>query len=227
MKATLHADPGGVILVRQSCKWMQKISFWTLYANNGILGLICNGSTFLLLVLCSKQTPASPKMYLTVPCPILSYPILSYPVLSYAVLSYPAHPILPYPILSYHIPSYPVLSYPILSYPILSHPILCYVCVTLGHSRTIVGVEEYRDGTLKLLIFDPSCNKRQMNQFVSGSSEVSNNLMKSLRRTIVGLKAKQYQIVAVVGLLSDADYEVGLFYYHFVHLTPGNEFTLD
>ena len=72
-----------------------------------------------------------------------------------------------------------------------------------------MGVEEYRDGSLKLLIFDPSCSKRQMSQFVSGP-DISNNLMKSLRRTLPGLKAKQYQIVAVVGLLSEADYEVSL-----------------
>lgn len=34
----------------------------------------------------------------------------------------------------------------------------------LGHSRTVVGVEESRDGSLKLLIFDPSTPRSRMQQ---------------------------------------------------------------
>ena len=79
------------------------------------------------------------------------------------------------------------------------------ICTT-GHSRTIVGIEELKDGSLKLLIFDPSCSRRQMNGFVNG--DISGNLMKSIRRTLPGLKARQYQIVAVVGVLADREYEV-------------------
>ena len=45
-----------------------------------------------------------------------------------------------------------------------------------------------------------------MQQFVHG---INANLMKSIRRSLHSMRAKQYQIVAVTGILSDPDYEVG------------------
>ena len=75
-----------------------------------------------------------------------------------------------------------------------------------GHSRTIIGVEELQSGSLQLLLFDPSSSKKHMQQFVHG---INANLMKSIRRPLHSMRAKQYQIVAVTGILSDADYEVG------------------
>ena len=76
-----------------------------------------------------------------------------------------------------------------------------------GHSRTIIGVEEMVDGQLRLLLFDPSCNRKQMQQFLSG--DITANLMRCLRRSLHSMKAKQYQIVAVIGVLSEQEFEVG------------------
>ena len=76
-----------------------------------------------------------------------------------------------------------------------------------GHSRTIIGIEELKDGSTRLLLFDPSCHRRQMQQFVNGP--ISANLMRSLRRPLSSLKAKQYQIVALLGALGEEEWEVG------------------
>ncbi|KAL5010917.1 hypothetical protein ScPMuIL_013222 [Solemya velum] len=73
-----------------------------------------------------------------------------------------------------------------------------------GHSRTIVGVEEWKDKSLRLLIFDPSTPKKQMQQF---QTVVNSNMIRMLRRSIQGLKAKQYQIVCVAGILDGKEYE--------------------
>lgn len=73
-----------------------------------------------------------------------------------------------------------------------------------GHSRTIVGIEKLKDKSVRLLIFDPSTSKKQISLF---HSIVNANLMRTLRRSIQGLKSKQYQIVAVTGILSDKQLE--------------------
>ena len=77
----------------------------------------------------------------------------------------------------------------------------------LGHSRTIVGIEILKDKSVRLLIFDPSTSKKQINLF---HSIVNANLMRTLRRSIQGLKSKQYQIVAVTGVISDHEYDVSI-----------------
>jgi len=76
-----------------------------------------------------------------------------------------------------------------------------------GHSRTIIGVEETKDGSLRLLIFDPSSSRKQMRTFLCDEQPISANLMRCLRRTPSGMKAKQYQIVAVTGVLTNEGYE--------------------
>ena len=76
-----------------------------------------------------------------------------------------------------------------------------------GHSRTIVGIEILKDKSVRLLIFDPSTSKKQINLF---HSIVNANLMRTLRRSIQGLKSKQYQIVAVTGVISDHEYDVSI-----------------
>ncbi|XP_022292437.2 uncharacterized protein LOC111103444 [Crassostrea virginica] len=73
-----------------------------------------------------------------------------------------------------------------------------------GHSRTVVGIEEVREGGQRLLIFDPSTPRKQMQQYhgvVNGSN------LRTIRRNLHGLKAKQYQLVVVTGVLSDSQYE--------------------
>ena len=74
-----------------------------------------------------------------------------------------------------------------------------------GHSRTILGIEEMKDNSLRLLIFDPGCSKRQMAHF---QGIVDGNLMRTIRRTLQGLKARQYQIVAVIGTMTEKESEV-------------------
>lgn len=73
-----------------------------------------------------------------------------------------------------------------------------------GHSRTIVGVEQLSDQSLRLLIFDPSTSKKQMQQFLS---VINPTVMKTIRRTECGLRSKQYQIVAIDGLVEDKEYD--------------------
>lgn len=69
-----------------------------------------------------------------------------------------------------------------------------------GHSRTIVGIEERKNRTLCLLIFDPGCPSREMQKLLKSDMEASN--IKQLRKFVGNLKHKQYQIVAVEGILS-------------------------
>lgn len=74
----------------------------------------------------------------------------------------------------------------------------------LGHSRTVVGIEEMREGGFRLLIFDPSTPRKQMQQY---HGVVNGGNLRTIRRTLYGLKAKQYQLVAVTGVLTDQQYE--------------------
>nr|XP_045015517.1 zinc finger-containing ubiquitin peptidase 1 isoform X2 [Jaculus jaculus] len=69
-----------------------------------------------------------------------------------------------------------------------------------GHSRTIVGIEEKKNQTLCLLIFDPGWPSQEMQKLLKKDIEAST--LKQLRKTVGNLKHKQYQIVAVEGTLS-------------------------
>ncbi|XP_066229501.1 zinc finger-containing ubiquitin peptidase 1 isoform X1 [Saccopteryx leptura] len=69
-----------------------------------------------------------------------------------------------------------------------------------GHSRTVVGIEERKNRTLCLLIFDPGCPSREMQKLLTQDVEASN--LKQLRKFVGNLKHKQYQIVAVEGVLT-------------------------
>ncbi|GFT01299.1 zinc finger-containing ubiquitin peptidase 1 [Nephila pilipes] len=72
-----------------------------------------------------------------------------------------------------------------------------------GHSRTIIGLEELQDGNLQLLVFDPSHSKSQMEQF--SSTALNSNAMRLIRRPLSALKARQYQLVYIDGLLETED----------------------
>uniref|UniRef100_A0A452HEE9 Zinc finger-containing ubiquitin peptidase 1 n=1 Tax=Gopherus agassizii TaxID=38772 RepID=A0A452HEE9_9SAUR len=69
-----------------------------------------------------------------------------------------------------------------------------------GHSRTIVGIEERKNRTLCLLIFDPGCPSQEMQKLLKQSNDDTS--LKLLRKFVGSLKDKQYQIVAVDGKLS-------------------------
>uniref|UniRef100_A0A4W2FGZ3 Zinc finger-containing ubiquitin peptidase 1 n=1 Tax=Bos indicus x Bos taurus TaxID=30522 RepID=A0A4W2FGZ3_BOBOX len=72
-----------------------------------------------------------------------------------------------------------------------------------GHSRTVVGIEEKKNRTLCLLVFDPGCPSREMQKLLKQDMEVSS--LKQLRKFVGNLKHKQYQIVAVEGVLSSEE----------------------
>lgn len=69
-----------------------------------------------------------------------------------------------------------------------------------GHSRTIVGIEEKKNRTLCLLIFDPGCSSREMQRLLK--QDIEPGSLRQLRKSVGNLKHKQYQIVAVEGVLS-------------------------
>lgn len=73
-----------------------------------------------------------------------------------------------------------------------------------GHSRTIIGVEEEGDGVINLMVLDPSWSTEKLYQLEdSGDSS-----LQLLRVGCSELREPQYQIVAVVGTISnDEEYE--------------------
>ncbi|XP_076390275.1 zinc finger-containing ubiquitin peptidase 1 isoform X3 [Megachile rotundata] len=74
-----------------------------------------------------------------------------------------------------------------------------------GHSRTIIGVEQLRDGSITMLVLDPSHSPAQMAQFNSTSSALG--AMRLVRKSIAAMKARQYQVVAVTGIMeTDLEY---------------------
>ena len=72
-----------------------------------------------------------------------------------------------------------------------------------GHSRTIVGIEALSCGGHRLLVFDPSHTKSAMASLrkCSEAAEAA-QVMRMLRKSPQAIKCKQYQIVAVTGVLS-------------------------
>ncbi|CAH2252082.1 zinc finger with UFM1-specific peptidase domain [Pelobates cultripes] len=77
-----------------------------------------------------------------------------------------------------------------------------------GHSRTIVGIEERKNKSYCLLIFDPGCPVESMRKLLR--QNIDGTALKSLRKYIGSLKHKQYQIVAVDGVLSAEEKAVRL-----------------
>ncbi|XP_028142955.1 zinc finger-containing ubiquitin peptidase 1-like isoform X3 [Diabrotica virgifera virgifera] len=73
-----------------------------------------------------------------------------------------------------------------------------------GHSRTIMGIEIHRDGSLILLVLDPSHSPLQMAQL--GDTNSASTALRLLRKNESAMKARQYQIVAVLGMI-EGDYQ--------------------
>ncbi|XP_047032080.1 zinc finger-containing ubiquitin peptidase 1-like [Helicoverpa zea] len=77
-----------------------------------------------------------------------------------------------------------------------------------GHSRTIIGYEKHKDGKATLLVLDPSHSPAQVRQVVCGSSASCAAALRLLRRGAPALRAKQYQLLCVSGVISDTqEYE--------------------
>ncbi|XP_052894613.1 zinc finger-containing ubiquitin peptidase 1-like isoform X2 [Anopheles moucheti] len=68
-----------------------------------------------------------------------------------------------------------------------------------GHSRTIIGIEQRTSG-LSLLVLDPSHGPRQVAAL--GSSQDS---LRLIRKNSTAMRAPQYQVVAVKGLIDTED----------------------
>ncbi|KAL4657464.1 zinc finger with UFM1-specific peptidase domain protein isoform X2 [Arapaima gigas] len=75
-----------------------------------------------------------------------------------------------------------------------------------GHSRSIVGIEQKKNGSLCLLIFDPGCPVEDMRHFLI--REVNSTSMRLLRKFPSHLKHRQYQIVSIEGVLSPEEKQV-------------------
>lgn len=76
----------------------------------------------------------------------------------------------------------------------------------LGHSRTIIGIEQRSSG-LSLLILDPSHAPREVAGL--GSSQ---DTLRLIRRGSAAMRAPQYQIVAVKGLIeTEEQYQVSIY----------------
>jgi len=82
---------------------------------------------------------------------------------------------------------------------------LCFICFYIGHSRTVVGVEKLSDGTILLLVLDPSGHYDKLR------TEGGMTTMSHVRKSLHTFKSKQYQLVTVVGIMtSDAEFEVSV-----------------
>uniref|UniRef100_A0A8C9SVU8 Zinc finger-containing ubiquitin peptidase 1 n=1 Tax=Scleropages formosus TaxID=113540 RepID=A0A8C9SVU8_SCLFO len=69
-----------------------------------------------------------------------------------------------------------------------------------GHSRTIVGIEQKKNGTLCLLVFDPGCPLEDMRRLLTPGLGASS--VRLFRKFPSQLKHKQYQVVSAEGVLS-------------------------
>ncbi|XP_068210072.1 zinc finger-containing ubiquitin peptidase 1-like isoform X3 [Palaemon carinicauda] len=70
-----------------------------------------------------------------------------------------------------------------------------------GHSRTIIGVEQLggNEGGIRLLVLDPSHSPSQVSQLLH--THTAPTAMRLLRKPLSSMRAKQYQMVVVVGLI--------------------------
>ncbi|XP_071368999.1 zinc finger-containing ubiquitin peptidase 1 [Centroberyx affinis] len=75
-----------------------------------------------------------------------------------------------------------------------------------GHSRSIVGVEQKKNGSLCLLILDPGCSPADARKLLSGDGVTA--AARRIRKFPGNLKHKQYQVVAVEGILSPEEKQI-------------------
>ena len=67
-----------------------------------------------------------------------------------------------------------------------------------------MGIEVLKNNSTRLLVFDPS-NGGLSHFLTSPSSEPPSGLLRALRRGPGAVKSRQYQLVAVTGLLSSGE----------------------
>ncbi|KAL2084842.1 hypothetical protein ACEWY4_020360 [Coilia grayii] len=71
-----------------------------------------------------------------------------------------------------------------------------------GHSRSVVGVEQKRNGSLCLLLFDPGCPPSEMAPLLERDVAAVAAAVRRMRKFQKHLKHQQYQVLVVEGLLT-------------------------
>ncbi|XP_064804076.1 zinc finger-containing ubiquitin peptidase 1-like isoform X2 [Oncorhynchus masou masou] len=71
-----------------------------------------------------------------------------------------------------------------------------------GHSRSIVGVEQKKNGSLCLLLLDPGCSPGDVRKLLSQDGSTVSTAVRRMRKFSGNLKHRQYQVVVVDGVLS-------------------------
>ncbi|XP_010883467.2 zinc finger-containing ubiquitin peptidase 1 isoform X1 [Esox lucius] len=71
-----------------------------------------------------------------------------------------------------------------------------------GHSRSIVGVEQKKNGSLCLLLLDPGCSPGEVRKLLSQDRVIVTTAVRRMRKFPGNLKHRQYQLVALEGMLS-------------------------
>ena len=94
----------------------------------------------------------------------------------------------------------------------LSDALKAAVCVSLslspGHSRSVVGLEQKRNGSLCLLLFDPGCSPSEMARLLEQDTAVVTIAIRRMRKFPNHLKHQQYQVLVVEGLLTPEQKQV-------------------
>jgi len=72
-----------------------------------------------------------------------------------------------------------------------------------GHSRTIIGYEQFRNGNIRLLIFDPSTSKIEIEKFFNNPNDKAH----LFRRSLQSFQKSVYQILVIRGLLKPDERE--------------------
>ncbi|KAG1948055.1 zinc finger-containing ubiquitin peptidase [Pimephales promelas] len=75
-----------------------------------------------------------------------------------------------------------------------------------GHSRSIVGVEQKVNGNLALLLFDPEFAPGEIRRALSKNTVAT--MVRRMRKLPSGLKHRQYQVVAVEGVLTTEEKQI-------------------
>ncbi|XP_024248499.1 zinc finger-containing ubiquitin peptidase 1 isoform X1 [Oncorhynchus tshawytscha] len=74
-----------------------------------------------------------------------------------------------------------------------------------GHSRSIVGVEQKKNGSLCLLLLDPGCTPGDVRKLLSQDGSTVSTAVCRMRKFPGNLKHRQYQVVAVEGVLAPVE----------------------
>lgn len=77
-----------------------------------------------------------------------------------------------------------------------------------GHSRSIVGLEQKKNGSLCLLLLDPSTSASDTRKLLSG--DTVSPAVRHIRKFPGSLKHKQYQVVAVQGVLTAEEKQISI-----------------